>query len=297
MNTETKKILLKDVFVPIITAVIGAAAGAFITGHWFSDSLIVNIDGESITVHSSQYKELVDENAAISADNYTLNITNNELKETIESLKNDIVQYEKDIAQYDSILNNSDEFDTKQIRLMNNGLERELTESIVLFYNEHPFFPLSTLADIYPEVISFDNRTLTITLGEKVPEKGYLLNVCPPYQTDNKFNSPAYMTMCGENYSYGIQMNWDAGYSYFNLNGNYSTLEFDLGHIDGGDMIDGTLQIYLDGQFAEKYDLLCSSLVQHYTLELKGAHQMQLDWNGNYGNAIINFGMANITVS
>lgn len=297
MKPETKTVLLKDVLIPIIAAIAGAAVGALISGHLSSDSLIVNIDGESITVHSSQYKDLVDENATLETDILSLTTKNNELSEGNNELNETVAELRRDIEQYKNMLDNKDIFETKKVRLMDNGLEQELTEPTVLFYNGHPFFPLSTLHDIYPETISFDNNDLTITLGEDVPDKGYLLNVCPPYQTDERYNSPTYMTMCGENYLHGIQMNWATGYSYYNLNGNYSTLEFDLGHIDGGAMVDGILQIYLDGQFVEEYDLLCNSLVRHYTLNLKNAHQMQFDWKSNNDYSIIDFGMANITVS
>lgn len=183
----------------------------------------------------------------------------------------------------------------EKFQLMENGLERELTNSTVIFYNNNPFFSFDVLSDIYPDIILFDDKTLTITLGKIVPKKEYLLDVCPPYQKDPHYNSPPYMTMCGENYKNGIQMSWDSGYSYFNLNGKYNKLEFDLGHIDDGAMINGTLEIYLDGNFYKKYDLLSDSLVQHYECELNGANQMQFAW-GSGSNYIINFGMANITI-
>ncbi len=297
MKLETKSILLKDVIIPIIAAVAGAAVGAFISSQLSSDSLIVNIDGESITVHSSQYKELVDENATLNADILALTAKNDELRESNGELNGTVAELRRDVEQYKEMLDNKGTFETKKVQIMENGLKQELTESAVLFYNGDPFFPFSTLSDIYPGTVSFDTKDLSIILGEDVPEKGYLLNVCPPYQTDERYNSPTYMTMCGENYLYGIQMNWGVGYSYFNLNGNYSTLEFDLGHIDGGVMVDGILQIYLDGQFVEEYNLSCNSLVQHYTLNLKKAHQMQFSWKSNINHSIIDFGMANITVS
>lgn len=297
MKSETKSILLKDVIIPIIAAVAGAAIGAIISSQLSSDSLTVNIDGESITVHSSQYKELVDENAALDADILSLTAKNDKLKEDNSELNETVAELKHDVEQHKDMLDNRDIVETKKAQLMESGLKQELTESTVLLYNGCPFFPLSTLCDIYPGTVSFDTKDLSIILGEIVPEKGYLLDVCPPYQTDERYSSPTYMTMCGENYLHGIQMNWDVGYSYFNLNGNYSTLEFDLGHIDGGAMVDGILQIYLDGQFVEEYNLSCNSLVRHYTLNLKKAHQMQFSWESNVNHSIIDFGMANITVA
>lgn len=46
-------------------------------------------------------------------------------------------------------------------------------------------------------------------------------------------------------------------------------------------MENGTLEIYLDGEFSKKYDMLCNDMVQHYDCELNGANQMQFIWKNN----------------
>lgn len=254
-----------------------------------NQSIIVNFDGQEFSYESDDVISLNNEISELETENSDLKSENEILKKTNMNL-------EKDITQYKNELNSMDVVDLKTIQLINNGLEQELTNSTIIFYNNNPYFPFDTLQDIYADSISFDNNNMTIILGKNMPKKEYLLSVCPPYQTDDHYNAPDYMTMSGDTYKKGICMEWSEGFSYYNLKGNYNKLEFDLGHIDGGSMTNGTLEIYLDGEFYKKYDMLCDTMVQHYECELNGANQMQFIWkNGGYYN-VINYGMANITI-
>lgn len=253
-----------------------------------NQSVVVNINGQEVSYESD---DVIFLNNKISE----LELESSNLKSENETLEKEKINLEKDIEQYKKELDNKDIIELKTIQLIDNGLEQELTNSTIIYYNNSPYFPFETLKDIYLDPILFDDADMTITLGKKVPKKEYLLSVCPPYQTDDHYNAPDYMTMSGDTYKKGICMEWDEGFSYYNLKGNYKKLEFDLGHIDGGAMVNGTLEIYLDGEFYKKYDMLCDTMVQHYECELSGANQMQFVWRSN-SIYIIDFGMANITI-
>ena len=76
------------------------------------------------------------------------------------------------------------------------------------------------------------------------------------------------------------------GWALFNLNGEYSTLGFDVGHIDGEGMDGTTINIFLDGQLKFSVDLTAEMLPTHYDIPLHGALQMKIEAsNGVHGFA------------
>ena len=67
------------------------------------------------------------------------------------------------------------------------------------------------------------------------------------------------------------------GYALFNLNGAYSTLEFDFGHEDGTDLEDGgNYYFYLDGKLVKTITPHPEDMVKHYKISLNNALQMKI---------------------
>ena len=79
----------------------------------------------------------------------------------------------------------------------------------------------------------------------------------------------------------------------FNLNGQYNTLSFDVGHIDGVAMSGCEFNIYLDGVLALSVDLTGEMLPEHYEIPLNGALQMKFEEASRYGGY---YGIANIEI-
>ena len=158
-------------------------------------------------------------------------------------------------------------------------------------YNGTTYVPLRAVSQYLGKAVSWDGENQRAYIGEKPGEKQYLLDVCPPYATDGKYyNAPPTITMAGEMYTHGF---YTAGYALFNLNGQYDTLSFDLGHVDETAMEDTTFTIYLDGQVALSLELSAEMLPEHYELPLHNALQMKVECGGFLGSR---FAMANITV-
>ena len=102
--------------------------------------------------------------------------------------------------------------------------------------------------------------------------------------------------MGGKLYANGFILSgskYDDHYALFNLNGQYATLSFDLGHIDGNDMYDGVYNIYLDGQYSQTIELGAEEPVTHFSIPLKHALQLKIVvahpetsiWSVGYGFA------------
>ncbi len=151
------------------------------------------------------------------------------------------------------------------------------------------YIPLRAVSQSLGYNVKWDGENQRVYIGEVPGEKQYLLSVCPPYQTDD-YDTPTTMLMAGKKYANGFIT---YGYALFNLNGQYSTLSFDVGHIDNTAMKDSTLNIYLDGSLAFSIDLSCEMLPQHYEIPLHNALQMKIEMGGIWGTR---FGLGNIEV-
>lgn len=159
-------------------------------------------------------------------------------------------------------------------------------------YEGTTYVPLRAVSQSLGKAVSWDGANQRVYIGEMLGQKQYLLDVCPPYQAQY-LETPATITMAGNKYANGISWHTSNGYAYFNLNGQYSTLEFDIGHIDGKDMDDSTIYIYLDGQLSFSLDLTGSKLPEHYSIPLYGALQMQIQMSSSYGRC---YGLGNIEI-
>lgn len=162
-------------------------------------------------------------------------------------------------------------------------------------YNGTTYVPLRAVSESLGKSVKWDGTNKRAYIGEVPGEKQYLLSVCPPYQT-NHYEAPTTMTMMGQKYANGLKLGTRSeGYALFNLNGQYDTLSFDVGHIDGADMCDASLNVYLDGTLAFSLDLTGEMMVQHYDISLHGALQMKIEMaDGWYWGS--QFGLANVTV-
>lgn len=138
---------------------------------------------------------------------------------------------------------------------------------------------------LYEQTVN--NQSSTDADGE------YILNVCPPYQTEGYYTEKSY-SLAGDNYINGFHLNDDrGGIAYYNLDGKYNTLSFDVGHIDGKNLKTGYYYFYLDGELVYTLELNPSMLVQHIEIPLNGATQMIIE-GGNWCHC---FALVNVKVS
>lgn len=125
-----------------------------------------------------------------------------------------------------------------------------------------------------------------------------LLSVCPPYEllphstVPMWYEQPTIMKMCGQAFTDGFSFQWDTCYALYNLGGNYSKLEFDLGHIDGGNIQSATIYIYLDGVVAMVIEVTPEMIIRHIEMPLNGATQMKIEMTTG-SNKIACYGFAN----
>ena len=149
-------------------------------------------------------------------------------------------------------------------------------------YNGTTYLPVRAVGEALGKQVGWDGKTKTVYIGEVPGQVTYLLDVCQPYES-YEFHTPTTFTMAGKMYSNGFILAcnpyWTEGegYALFNLNGAYSTLEFDFGHEDGTDLEDGgNYYFYLDGKLVKTITPHPEDMVKHYKISLNNALQMKI---------------------
>lgn len=157
-------------------------------------------------------------------------------------------------------------------------------------YNGTTYLPVRAVGNAIGKEVSWDGVEKVVYLGAKPGNIENWLDVCGPYQyskgeeyrlIDNK-----YFTMSGQKYTNGFvlygtrNMNQAPIEALFNLNGKYNSLSFKVGHIDGSENHNWTMNIYLDGVIAYTKKLQYDDVAQDVTIPLNGALQMKIALEG-----------------
>lgn len=153
-------------------------------------------------------------------------------------------------------------------------------------YNGTTYVPLRAVSQYLGKTVKWDGDTRSVYIGEVPGEQQTLMDVCPPYQTE-LFEELSKVDVAGTKYTKAFRLGAGAppralefcygGWALFNLNGQYNTLSFDIGHIDGQRMEWSNLTIILDGEEAFSVDLNPEMLPTHYEVPLHGALQMKIE--------------------
>ena len=164
-------------------------------------------------------------------------------------------------------------------------------------YNGTPYLPVRAVGTALGQQVSWDGNSKTVFIGSNLGQSTFLMDVCPPYEARAVRNKNGSFTMAGKTYGHGFDMyrSTDA-YAYFNLNGNYRTMEFDFGACDGDNEREMNYEIYLDGQLVKTITHEPGEMVKHYTVSLNNALQMKIVGAGGEGYSDDCCGFANITV-
>lgn len=143
-------------------------------------------------------------------------------------------------------------------------------------YNGTTYVPLRAVSQYLGKAVKWDGSSRSVYIGKAPGETQHLMEVCPPYQTQ-WFKEISTVNMAGKKFANGFRTySYGNGFALFNLDGEYNTLSFDVGHVDGEGMQNSSVTIYLDGEVAFSIDLTPEMLPTHYEVPLHGALQMKI---------------------
>lgn len=147
-------------------------------------------------------------------------------------------------------------------------------------YNGTTYLPVRAVSNLFDEDINWDGSTKSVYIGDMPGMKTYLGVDIKPYD-EFCFNDDPIFTMDGKTYSHGFElggknMSGTGAYAIWNLNGQYDSLEFDMGHTDWYLGYTKNVLIYLDGTLSQTIQLNAEEMVRHVKVPLNGAMQLKI---------------------
>lgn len=167
-------------------------------------------------------------------------------------------------------------------------------------YNGTTYLPVRAIGNAIGKTVSWDGATQSVYLGEKPGDVQYLMEVCPPYRTQQydefTLSNGKTFSMSGTKYTNGffISNNWGTGgYAIFNLNGKYDSITLDLGPVDGHGGNDSEVKFFVDDKLVKSYTINEQDMSKRVTISLKKGMQLKIEKLTHYG---VTIGFGNIVV-
>ncbi len=162
-------------------------------------------------------------------------------------------------------------------------------------YNGTTYLPVRAIGKTLGKEVDWDGNTKTVYVG-KIPgtaNSHYL----EPYQGTHYLfysnNTTDCFTMMGQKYSQGLTI-MQHGYALFNLNGQYSTIEFDVGHCDGNQINNATFYFYVDGNLVQEIELTGDMQTKHISVPVSKGLQLKIEKTGGKLGLWDYYGIANL---
>ena len=167
-------------------------------------------------------------------------------------------------------------------------------------YNGTTYVAVAAVSKSLGKNVIWDGDTKSVYIGKHAGSTLYLLDECPPHQSNRldfvtQANAKSF-SMAGHKYTNGMKTAyyWDEKHPYalFNLNGQYSTLSFIMGHV-GDSRSDGRVLIYLDGKLTDEFEIGAEDLPSKVEVDLNYALSMKIVLEGPYASC----GIADVQIS
>lgn len=115
---------------------------------------------------------------------------------------------------------------------------------------------------------SLSEQNEKVVVDEAIKNDNYLMEICPPYEKPLNLSTEPFK-MQGEIYSNGFSI-YTSEYRdiLFNLQGAYSSLEFDFGHVDNSGDYMCNVNFYVDGILIKSISKNAQDNITHEIIEL-----------------------------
>ncbi len=153
-------------------------------------------------------------------------------------------------------------------------------------YNGTTYLPVRAIGEAIEKDVNWDGSSNSVYIGKMPGKETYLTDICPAYDFDEwryeecTSNNGKNFSMAGELYTRGFTVtpyNCESVISLFNLNGQYNTLSFTAGHVDGTANQNLELRIYADNELIKIIKLKHNQMPSTYNVNLSGALQLKIE--------------------
>ncbi len=142
-------------------------------------------------------------------------------------------------------------------------------------YNGTTYIAARAVSNALRQEVTWDGKTRSVYVGRHGDDGSNLFTVCPPYQSGGLYPEREGWSMAGDKYPKVTRL-CGGGFALFNLNGEYETLTFTTGHLDGEDMKPACFKFYLDGELTKTIELTADHMPAKYEIPLNRALQLKL---------------------
>lgn len=288
-----KKTIIVGVIVPIVAAVIGGVIGQRAESRNIInrvENTIANVTGDNANVTINDIGDFLEEYENTKNRSSELEKLNNELKEECSEYKQEL-QDKQVVVYYDPTLVKD------SIPIPCNSPNNVAYINDRLYISEQA---ISLLCDKPIKYSRPDNILFSNDLEEDTSIMVNLLDTNILYDGENytiyKPSNGNSFSIGGVKYTSGFDINTSGGnqgYVLFNLNNEYSLISFDTGRIDGTDKQDITLDVFLNDEFYETYNISSDTPITHIEIPLNYASNMKLYFHVTY-SAWESLGFTNI---
>lgn len=157
-------------------------------------------------------------------------------------------------------------------------------------YNGTTYLPVRAVGDALGRQVTWDSSTKTVYIGDTPTQKESWMKKLPPYQkslyTNVYYGADAteYFTVSGVRHKEGVVFGSSSGsYALWATNTKYSSMTITVGHVDGSWDENAKLEVYLDGEYSQSYDLEWNTAPKTITIPINNAATVQLNKTDGYG--------------
>ena len=189
------------------------------------------------------------------------------------------------------------EINYRNIKLVVDGVEVS-TASEPFIMDGTTYLPVRAVGEALGKEVNWDGETGTVYIGKVPGTEDNWMTKLPPYQVYNAkvydgSDRKATFDVAGVTQTSGVTFYEYYGdpFAIWNTNGAYKTMTFTLGHV-GDNAKNGTMEVYLDGEYSTEYELKFDVAPKTITIDLKYAPNVKLLFKGttvSYGIYDISF--------
>lgn len=156
--------------------------------------------------------------------------------------------------------------------------------------NGTTYLPVRAVANALGKDVTWDGETKTVYIGAKPGQTENWMKKLPPYQVGkyckacDGSDAKTYFSVGGVKYTEGVYLDSrysNNAYALWNTNLQYKSITFKVGHIDGESENSTKLEVYLDGELSNEYDLAWDGPIQTLTVPLNYAGNVKLALAGS----------------
>lgn len=236
MKTSTKNTIITGVIALVCSIISIIGTKEYISSHQAQNqiqnqSVIVNINGQEVSYVAEDVENLNNQISLLESENKRLEKANSDLENQIN---------QKELIP---------KINVYDYALFIDGVEQSISKSdSVIEYNSYTYLR-SDIISLFDNSIAINKEDNKIIKGKDLGETVSLMKEYPPYEAYVNYSTDTFIIQ-GKTYSNGFSVSCsDYKYLLFNLENKYSSLQFDIGHIDGSGDYGCVVNFYIDDEY------------------------------------------------